>query len=60
MLFLVGDSSTNMTHKSLSPGVLAALESVRFIAQHIRDADKDNEVFDYFEKIAWEITVISY
>lgn len=50
-MFVVGDSSTNMTHKSLSPGVLAALESVRFIAQHIRDADKDNEVllFDNFK-----------
>ncbi|XP_066246979.1 acetylcholine receptor subunit beta-like 2 [Euwallacea similis] len=42
----MGDSSTNVTHKSLSPNVLAALEGVRFIAQHIRDADKDNEIIE--------------
>lgn len=28
----------------LSPEVVQALRSVRFIAQHIKDADKDNEV----------------
>ncbi|ENN74447.1 hypothetical protein YQE_08965, partial [Dendroctonus ponderosae] len=39
----MGDSSTNVTPKSLSANVLAALEGVRFIAQHIRDADKNNE-----------------
>lgn len=33
-----------MTSRSLSSNVLAALQGVRFIAQHIRDADKDNEV----------------
>lgn len=33
-----------MTPRTLSAGVLSALEGVRFIAQHIRDADKDNEV----------------
>lgn len=33
-----------MTPKILSSNVLAALQGVRFIAQHIRDADKDNEV----------------
>ncbi|XP_050292921.1 acetylcholine receptor subunit beta-like 2 [Anthonomus grandis grandis] len=42
----MGDSSTSMTQKSLSPNVLAALEGVRFIAQHIRDADKDNEIIE--------------
>ncbi|CAG9769475.1 unnamed protein product [Ceutorhynchus assimilis] len=42
----MGDSSTNVTQKSLSPNVLAALEGVRFIAQHIRDADKDNEIIE--------------
>lgn len=36
--------SSNMTPKILSANVLAALHGVRFIAQHIRDADKDNEV----------------
>lgn len=40
----MGDSSTNVTQKSLSANVLAALEGVRFIAQHIRNADKNNEV----------------
>lgn len=33
-----------MTPRTLSANVLAALQGVRFIAQHIRDADKDNEV----------------
>ncbi|KAH1021251.1 hypothetical protein HUJ04_010788 [Dendroctonus ponderosae] len=42
----MGDSSTNVTPKSLSANVLAALEGVRFIAQHIRDADKNNEVIE--------------
>lgn len=30
--------------RNLTPDVLQALRSVRFIAQHIKDADKDNEV----------------
>lgn len=30
--------------RQLSPEVLQALRGVRFIAQHIKDADKDNEV----------------
>lgn len=51
----MGDSSTNVTQKSLSPNVIAALEGVRFIAQHIRDADKDNEVFFYVNKILYLI-----
>ncbi|GJQ74882.1 nAChRa8 [Trypoxylus dichotomus] len=38
--------SSNVTPKSLSSNVLAALEGVRFIAQHIRDADKDNEIVE--------------
>lgn len=33
-----------MLPRHLSPEVAAALKSVRFIAQHIKDADKDNEV----------------
>lgn len=41
--FLV-TASSNMTPRSLSANVLSALQGVRFIAQHIRDADKDNEV----------------
>lgn len=36
--------SSNITPRTLSANVLSALQGVRFIAQHIRDADKDNEV----------------
>ncbi|EFN82640.1 Acetylcholine receptor subunit beta-like 2 [Harpegnathos saltator] len=32
--------------KHLSPDVISALKGVRFIAQHIKDADKDNEVIE--------------
>lgn len=28
----------------LSPDVISALKGISFIAQHIKDADKDNEV----------------
>lgn len=38
--------SSMMTPKSLSSNVVAALQGVRFIAQHIKDADKDNEVVE--------------
>ncbi|XP_037874245.1 nicotinic acetylcholine receptor subunit alpha 8 isoform X1 [Bombyx mori] len=38
--------SENMLPRHLSPEVAAALKSVRFIAQHIKDADKDNEVIE--------------
>lgn len=34
----------NMIPRQLTPEVHAAIQSVRFIAQHIKDADKDNEV----------------
>lgn len=33
-----------MFPRKLTPEVLQALRGVRFIAQHIKDADKDNEV----------------
>lgn len=33
-----------MLPRNMSPGVLQALEGVRFIAQHIKDSDMDNEV----------------
>ena len=36
--------SENTMPRHLSPDVMAALKGVRFIAQHIKDADKDNEV----------------
>lgn len=35
----------------LSPEVVQALRSVRFIAQHIKDADKDNEVGFFSEPL---------
>lgn len=38
----------NMLPRHLSPEVLSALQGVRFIAQHIKDADKDNEVSFHF------------
>ncbi|XP_074038713.1 acetylcholine receptor subunit beta-like 2 isoform X1 [Leptinotarsa decemlineata] len=38
--------SSNMIPKMLSENVLAAFQGVRFIAQHIRDADKDNEIVE--------------
>ncbi|XP_060523967.1 acetylcholine receptor subunit beta-like 2 isoform X2 [Cylas formicarius] len=42
----MGGSSANFAPKNLSANVLTALEGVRFIAQHIRDADKDNEIIE--------------
>lgn len=36
--------SENIFPRVLTPEVLQALRGVRFIAQHIKDADKDNEV----------------
>lgn len=30
--------------RTLTSEVLAAIQSVRFIAQHIKDSDRDNEV----------------
>ncbi|XP_067005952.1 acetylcholine receptor subunit beta-like 2 isoform X2 [Anabrus simplex] len=36
--------SDNTLPRQLSPDVLSALQGVRFIAQHIKDADQDNEM----------------
>lgn len=36
--------SENTIPKHLSPDVILALKGVRFIAQHIKDGDKNNEV----------------
>nr|XP_022910691.1 acetylcholine receptor subunit beta-like 2 isoform X1 [Onthophagus taurus]XP_022910692.1 acetylcholine receptor subunit beta-like 2 isoform X1 [Onthophagus taurus] len=44
--FVLVTCSSTITPKILSANVLAALEGVRFIAQHIRDADKDNEIVE--------------
>lgn len=43
-MFVSVANSDNILPRQMSPDVLAALEGVRFIAQHIKDADKDNEV----------------
>lgn len=39
--------SDNIFPRKLTPEVLQALRGVRFIAQHIKDADKDNEVMHF-------------
>ncbi|XP_034936626.1 acetylcholine receptor subunit beta-like 2 [Chelonus insularis] len=44
--------SDNIMLKNLSPDVLSALKGVRFIAQHIKDADKDNEVIEDWKYVA--------
>lgn len=44
--------SKNMTPRSLSQNVLEALQGVRFIAQHIRDADKDKEIIEDWKFIS--------
>jgi len=41
--FVVADGD-NVLPKFISPEILSAMEGVQFIAQHIKDADKDNEV----------------
>ncbi|XP_014287843.1 acetylcholine receptor subunit beta-like 2 [Halyomorpha halys] len=42
----------NMIPRNMSPGVIQALEGVRFIAQHIKDSDKDNEVIEDWKYIS--------
>ncbi|XP_039291421.1 acetylcholine receptor subunit beta-like 2 [Nilaparvata lugens] len=42
----------NTLPRQMSPDVLAALQGVRFIAQHIKDADKDNEVIEDWKYIS--------
>ena len=39
--------SENTMPRHMSPDIMMALQGVRFIAQHIKDADKDNEVRTY-------------
>ncbi|XP_058447553.1 acetylcholine receptor subunit beta-like 2 isoform X2 [Malaya genurostris] len=36
----------NIIPKQMSPELLSAIQAVRFIAQHIKDADKDNEIVE--------------
>ncbi|XP_014244615.1 acetylcholine receptor subunit beta-like 2 isoform X2 [Cimex lectularius] len=42
----------NMLPRTMSPRVLSALEGVQFIAQHIKDGDKDNEVVEDWKYIS--------
>ncbi|CAG7730160.1 unnamed protein product [Allacma fusca] len=39
-------------NRQYSPEVMAALQSVQFIAQHIKDEDKDNEVIEDWKYVA--------
>lgn len=49
MISLADTESENIFPRKLTPEVLQALRGVRFIAQHIKDADKDNEVNVLFQ-----------
>ena len=42
--FLLSEGEQIIIPRTLTSEVLAAIQSVRFIAQHIKDSDKDNEV----------------
>ncbi|XP_034241492.1 acetylcholine receptor subunit beta-like 2 isoform X2 [Thrips palmi] len=44
--------SDNIIPRTMSPDVLSALQGVCFIAQHIKDADKDNEVVEDWKYIS--------
>nr|QQH14664.1 nicotinic acetylcholine receptor alpha 8 subunit [Blattella germanica] len=44
--------SDNTLPRQLSPDVLSALQGVRFIAQHIKDADKDNEIVEDWKYVS--------
>ncbi|XP_011703555.1 PREDICTED: acetylcholine receptor subunit beta-like 2 isoform X1 [Wasmannia auropunctata] len=44
--------SENTMPKYLSPDVISALKGVRFIAQHIKDNDKNNEVIEDWKFVA--------
>nr|XP_050850604.1 acetylcholine receptor subunit beta-like 2 isoform X1 [Vespula vulgaris] len=47
----VTDSENTMS-RYLSPDVISALKGISFIAQHIKDADKDNEVIEDWKFVA--------
>ncbi|XP_076762606.1 nicotinic acetylcholine receptor beta2 isoform X1 [Xylocopa sonorina] len=44
--------SENTMPRNLSPDVISALKGVRFIAQHIKNADKDNEIIEDWKFVA--------
>ncbi|XP_071449691.1 acetylcholine receptor subunit beta-like 2 isoform X1 [Hetaerina americana] len=45
-------TESNTFPRTMSPDLLSALQGVRFIAQHIKDADKDNEVIEDWKYIS--------
>lgn len=44
LVFSLSEGEQIIIPRTLTSEVLAAIQSVRFIAQHIKDSDKDNEV----------------
>lgn len=42
----------NVIPRQLTPEILSAFEGVRFIAQHIKDADKDNEIVEDWKYVS--------
>ncbi|KAL1117523.1 hypothetical protein AAG570_003839, partial [Ranatra chinensis] len=44
--------SDNVLPRNMSPEVLSALQGVRFIAQHMKDADQDNEVIEDWKYVS--------
>ncbi|EZA60916.1 Acetylcholine receptor subunit beta-like protein [Ooceraea biroi] len=51
-LNIIPVTDSENTIPRLSPDVISALKGVRFIAQHIKDADKDNEVIEDWKFVA--------
>lgn len=43
-IFFLSEGEQIIIPRTLTSEVLAAIQSVRFIAQHIKDSDRDNEV----------------
>ncbi|XP_017302634.1 acetylcholine receptor subunit beta-like 2 [Diaphorina citri] len=51
VLSVVADAD-NVIPRQLTPEILSAFEGVRFIAQHIKDADKDNEIVEDWKYVS--------
>nr|CAD7464034.1 unnamed protein product [Timema tahoe] len=52
--------SDNTLPRTLSPDMLSALQGVCFIAQHIKDADKDNEVVEVRVQGSGQVVIVLY
>lgn len=59
MYFAVPEAD-NVLPRNMSPEVQAALRGVRFIAQHIKDADKDNEVMNIINRVQFSARLRSH